>query len=77
MQQGAIEEGGGVRAWRQRHLAARSTYSDPSQRLSVGARIATGTPTGDWRSIDVAYRLLTNVADGSYQGTVTYSLTQP
>ena len=46
-------------------------------RLSDGARIATGTPTGDWRTIDVAYRLLTNVADGTYQGTVTYSLTQP
>ena len=46
-------------------------------RLSDGARIATGAPTGDWRSIDVAYRLLSAVADGSYQGTVTYSLTQP
>ena len=46
-------------------------------RLSDGARIATGTPTSDWRTIDVAYQLLTAVADGNYQGTVTYSLTQP
>ena len=46
-------------------------------RLSDGARFADVSPTHGWLSLFVAYRLLTNVADGSYQGTVTYSLTQP
>jgi hypothetical protein len=46
-------------------------------RLSGGSRIATGSATGGWRAFDVAYSLLDSVSDGTYRGTVTYTLTQP
>lgn len=45
--------------------------------LSNGARLATGSATGGWQPYDVAYGLLGSLSDGTYRGSVTYTLTQP
>lgn len=46
-------------------------------RLASGARLATGTATGGWRALDVRYGLLSSLSDGTYRGSVVYTLTQP
>lgn len=46
-------------------------------RLAGGARLATGSATDGWRAFDVAYGLLHSISDGTYQGTIVYTLTQP
>lgn len=45
--------------------------------LRHGARLASGAATGGWRDLTVAYGLLASVSDGTYRGTVVYTLTQP
>lgn len=45
--------------------------------LRHGARLATGTATGGWRDLTVRYGLLESLSDGTYHGTVVYTLTQP
>lgn len=46
-------------------------------RLADGARLATGSATGEWRAFEVAYSLLASLSDGTYLGSVVYTLTQP
>ena len=46
-------------------------------RLRDGARLAAGSATGGWRAFEVRYGLLASLSDGTYRGTVTYTLTQP
>ena len=46
-------------------------------RLSDGARLGTGSATGGWRAFEVAYGLLGSLSDGTYHGSVIYTLTQP
>ena len=46
-------------------------------RLAGGARLATGSATAGWRTLDVAYGLLRPISDGTYHGSVVYTLTQP
>lgn|SRR3990172_4062150 len=46
-------------------------------RLAGGARLASGSATAGWRTLDVAYGLLDSLLDGTYRGTVVYTLTQP
>lgn len=46
-------------------------------RLSGGARLAVGAATGGWRPYTVAYGVPGPVSDGTYLGTVVYTLTQP
>ena len=46
-------------------------------RLASGARLATGSATTGWQAYDVAYGLLRSISDGTYHGSVAYTLTQP
>jgi hypothetical protein len=46
-------------------------------RLAGGARLATGSATDGWRPFEVTYGLLQPLLDGTYHGTVVYTLTQP
>ena len=39
--------------------------------------VARGTPTGGWQPIDVAYRVVNEPADGTYRGTIAYTLARP
>jgi hypothetical protein len=69
-----------------RYLAASNAASVPLgatldgstwHRLVDGARLATGAATGGWRPLEVRYGLLASLSDGTYRGTVVYTLTQP
>ncbi len=46
-------------------------------RLAGGTRLATGSATDGWRAFEVTYGLLRSLSDGTYRGTVVYTLTQP
>jgi hypothetical protein len=47
------------------------------RRIAHGIRLASGAATGGWRALDFRYGLLDSLSDGTYHGTVTYTLTQP